>query len=35
MPSKNWYSTLSVLMIVQLAPSFNISRLGSFGQGVA
>lgn len=35
MPSKNVYSALSVLIIVQEAPSFIISLLGSFGQGVA
>lgn len=34
-PSKNVYSALSVLIIVQDAPSLIISLLGSLGQGVA
>lgn len=34
-PSQNVYSALSVLIIVQEAPSFIISLLGSLGQGVA
>lgn len=34
-PSKNVYSALSVLIIVQDAPSLIISLFGSLGQGVA
>ena len=34
-PSQNVYSADSVLIIVQDAPSFIISLLVSFGQGVA